>query len=453
MRRLCLAALLLLASLSPARQEQVLAAGDKLVVNTAGLEQYSGEYLVGVDGSVTLGRYGRFVAAGRTVAELEREVVAAARRLIREPQVTLGVHTQAARRVYLVSDQVANGIVDWQPGMTARQIVARVSRLDALDSYEGQLFRDGTLLRRLDLRALLSGSVSAEDPPLLPGDVVTLVPAASVFVAAEGLVLRPGPVRVRPGSTVSSVIAQAGGVPAALLESFTPEQVVVTLRRDGEAKRMSLAEVLASSGPAVEDGDAVVVAPPALVRAVVGGRVRNPGAVTLLAGATLAEAVEMAGGTGAEGGLHAVAVVREGEAYRFDVRTGAGAAAEKLQDGDFVFVPATDRVVHVFGFVAQPGPKLMPQAGPMRMSDALGLAGGLNAKGVARRAVLVRPGADGKYQATHFNLDAYLRNGDSTQNPELLPGDVVYFDQTKGTPLNDILRTIPGLFYLDRIFD
>lgn len=451
MRLLFLLAAVLAAGFAFAQGATTIAAGDKIVVTTAGLEQYSGEYLVQVDGSVTAGRYGRFRAAGRTVAELEAEIRAVARKFIRDPQVTVGSHSQTVRKVYLIGDQVPNGIVDWVPGMTARQLIARVSRLEPLDAYDGQLFRSGSLFERLDLRTLLTGK--REDVELLPGDVVALVPIATVFVAAEGTVSRPGPVRVRPGDSLTSVLAQAGGVPAAVLESFTPEQILVTLRRAGQTTQRPLSEVLRGEPVLVQDGDTVVVSPPALVRAMVGGRVRTPGTVTLLAGASLAEAVEAAGGPLADGGLHAVVVVRQGEAFRFDARAAGGPQQERLHEGDFVVVPSTDRVVHVFGYVNLAGPKLMPTEGSMRLSDALSAAGGLNAKGVARRAVVVRAGEGGRYQASTFNLDSFLRDGNASQNPELLPGDVVYFDQTKGTPLNDILRAIPGLFYLDRIFD
>lgn len=444
-------AALLAAGTAPAQGETALAAGDKVFVNTAGLEQYSGEFLVQVDGTLTAGRLGRFQAAGRTVAELEADIRAAARKFIRDPQVTVGAVSQTARKVYLICDQVPNGIVDWLPGMTARQLIARANRLEPLDSYDGQVFRSGSLLDRLDVRALLSGK--RDDLPLLPGDIVALVPAASVLASVEGTVPRPGPVRVRPGDSVASVLAQAGGVSAAVLETFTAEQVVVALRRGGETVRRSLAEVLNGDPVPVQEGDTVVVSPPALVRAMVGGRVKSPGAVTLVAGSSLAEAVEAAGGALADGGLHSVVVVRQGEAYRFDARTEAGAQQQPLREGDFLVVPATDRVVHVFGFVNQAGAKLMPSSGPMRLSDALAAAGGLSVKGVARRAVLVRAGEDGRYRASTFNLDAFLRDGDASQNPELAPGDVAYFDQAKGTALSDVLRAIPGLFYLDRIFD
>ncbi|MGE0002048.1 MAG: polysaccharide biosynthesis/export family protein [Fimbriimonadaceae bacterium] len=434
--------------------EAALAPGDRLLVTTAGLSQYSGEFLVMLDGSVTLGPYGSFVASGKTAKQLEAEVVEVAKKYIRDPHVTIGVTEQKARVVYVLSSRGTDSGFEWTPGMGVRAALNRVS-LGPLDDYNARLFRDGTLVASIDLRKLFLADSQNQDVPMAPGDILWLADAASVFTMVEGSVLRPGPIRVRPGDLVIDAIARAGGINEPSLAAFTPEEVVVTVHRGGKSLTHRLSEVLQGAGGEVTEGDRIVVERPAQVRATIGGRVANPGMRPFRSGTTIAEAIEHAGGPIADGTLRQVLVFRGGTVRRFDLvaLARAGQFGPLLEDEDFVSVPVNERSVYVFGFVERPGKKKLPDELEPRLADALDLGGGLQARGSLRRAVVLRPDESGTFTATIYNLDAFLRDGDASQNPSLEPGDVVFFDQTRGTSLADILRILPGLLLVERVFN
>lgn len=434
--------------------ETALAPGDRLLVTTAGLTQYSGEFLVMLDGNVTLGPYGSFVASGKTAKQLEAEVLKVAKKYIRDPHVTIGVTEQKARVVYILSSRGSDSGLEWTPGMSVRAALNRAS-LGPLDDYNARLFRDGTLVASIDLRKLFLAGPENPDYPMAPGDILWLADAASVFAMVEGNVVRPGPIRVRPGELVTDAIARAGGINESSLAAFTPEEVVVTIHRSGANFTYRLSEVLQRAGGEVMDGDRIVVERPAQVRATIGGRVANPGIRPFRAGTTIAEAIEQAGGPIADGTLRQVLVFRGGTVMRFDLAAlaRAGQAGPSLEDGDFVSVPVNERSVYVFGFVERPGKKKLLDELEPRLADALDLGGGLQARGTLRRAVVLRPDETGTFSATLYNLDAFLKDGDASQNPALEPGDVVFFDQTRGTSLADVLRIVPGLLLIERVFD
>lgn len=434
--------------------EVALAPGDKVLVTTAGLPQYSGEFLVMLDGTVTLGQYGAFVASGKTAKQLESEVVRAAKRLIRDPHVTVGASVQAPRKVYILSSKASENAFEWQPGLGVRAALNRVP-LGPLDELEVRVYRSGTLVATVDLRQLLKDSQGTADVPLVPGDILWVADVATVFAMVEGSVARPGPVRIRPGDSVSSAIARAGGLNEASLTAFTPEEISVTVRRGADEFVFALSEILGGAGGAVADGDRIVVEKPAQIRVTVGGNVNQPGARALRAGTSVAEAIEQFGGPRATGTLRQVFVFRGSEVLRFDLVALAreGKPAPALQDSDFVTVPTNERAVYVFGFVKNPGKKPLPDQLEPRLADALDLGGGLELRGTLRRAVVLRPDTDGRFVATLYNLDAFLKDGDASQNPTLDPGDVVFFDQSRGTNLGEILRVLPGLLLVERLFN
>ncbi|MCC6403870.1 MAG: SLBB domain-containing protein [Fimbriimonadaceae bacterium] len=434
--------------------ETAIAPGDRLLVTTAGFQQYSGEFLVMLDGKVTLGPYGSFKASGKTAKQLEGEVILVARKYIRDPLVTIGVSEQKARVVYVLSSRGTDSGFEWTPGMGVRAALNRAS-LGPLDDYSARLFRDGALVATLDLRELFRATPEVPDIPMAPGDILWLADAASVFTMVEGNVQRPGPIRVRPGDSVSDAISRAGGVNESSLVAFTPEEVVVNIQRGHKTISHSLRAVMQGAGGSVEEGDRIVVERPAQVRATLGGRVAVPGTRAFRAGTSIAEAIEQSGGPGPEGTLREVLVFRGSTVLRFDLYALAkgGQKGPALEDGDFVSVPVNERAVYVFGFVERPGKKHLADTLEPRLADALDLGGGLQPRGTLRRAVVLRSNEKGEFKETIYNLDVFLKDGDLSQNPALMPGDVVFFDQTRGTSLADILRVLPGLLLAERVFD
>ena len=448
-----LLALLLLPTLLASAQAGTIVAGDTVRVVTQGFEQYTGDFLVGSDGKFTVPVFGEFAASGRTLREIERDVRTRARLYLRDPSVTVTLLTMARRFVYVVSENMREGPVEWKDGMDVRQLLASHTNLAALDAYEARLYRGGELVRAIDLVKLMRDDAGSENVAVQPGDVLTMLPVASKTVSVFGMVLRAGDVRIRPEQGAAAAIAAAGGLAR---NEFTAEEIRISVRRGQDVTAYDMTDLAEGKDIALEPGDVLTVSPPALVTVTVGGEVSQPRSLILREGASLVQAIETAGGATPTGTLGRVLLFRGGEVAVLDATAlvaGGTDPGPALADGDFVFVPPNRRDYHVFGFVNEPGLKLMPDGRPVRLTDALSMAGGLNAKGTTVRVVLLRAGPDGKFAAKTYDLDAFIKRGNGEMNPEVRPGDVVFFDQSKGTTLADILRAIPSLLLVDRLFE
>jgi len=299
---------------------------------------------------------------------------------------------------------------------------------------------------------LLRDGDDSQNYKLDAGDVLALLPASFKSVWVVGSVAKPGEVRLRPGEGVTQALAAAGGLETS---PFSSPEVTVRLRRGDQSFTKTLAEVLEGKTWDLLAGDTVSVEFPKFLIVTIGGSVVKPGEVRIREGTTVVAAIQAAGGPVDTGTLQNLLLFRKGETQVFDGRSlaqGGTDAGLPLEEGDFVYVPENRREYHVFGYVMRPGRKLMPDSKTTRLADALGQAEGLKPNGTYRHAIVMRADQTGKYVVSKYDFDRYIKDGDANQNPELKPGDIVFFDQTSGTALADIIRLIPSLILLDRFF-
>jgi polysaccharide export outer membrane protein len=220
---------------------------------------------------------------------------------------------------------------------------------------------------------------------------------AEITVAFTGLVLEPGQVRLKPGSTMLDALAAVGGL--------MPEDVDdtrVQIRRAGsvtplivDVKRLLQGE--SSLNVTLQEGDAVFVPPLPKTAVRVLGAVVKPGEIKRMQDLTLLEAVQAAGGPRVDADLSVVQVLRRGstvaETVRLtDVLTGI-AKNPPVGDGDVVTVnPRAGVVVKVFGSVKKPGET--PLGFGATVVEAVTAAGGF-AKTADPAAAFIT-GADGE---------------------------------------------------------
>lgn len=113
-------------------------------------------------------------------------------------------------------------------------------------------------------------------------------------------------------------------------------------------------------------------------------------------------------------------------------------AAEKkiaglLESGGFIRKPHVNLIVtvmqsqqlSVLGQVNKPG--RFPIDGKRSLTDVLAMAGGLNAD-AADKVTLIRT-RDGKTSKDSIDMLAIVRSTDAANNPQLLPGDVIYVER------------------------
>lgn len=169
--------------------------------------------LVDPDGTFYFPYVGRMAVAGKTVTEIQKLVIAALSKVLRDPQVDIKIAAYRSKRIY-VSGEVRNpGIlaIDDVP-MTLPEALNRVGNiLPSGDASMVRLVRDGRVFQ-LDVEGLQKSGARIDNIRLHPGDQIR-VPGTDESVAyILGEVNRPSVVNLRNGRTsLVRGLTEAGG--------------------------------------------------------------------------------------------------------------------------------------------------------------------------------------------------------------------------------------------------
>jgi len=425
--------------------------GDKLRVVVAEDELYSGEYIVLDDGSVTGVGFGRLVLAGKTVDEARMAIRNGLKSVFKTPTVSLVILEQKKRFVFVTSlVGTAPGPIEFEPGFDVRRVITGITLPLQADQVEVRLFRDGVSVGGDRLDHVLQGVGEFGAQKLKPNDVVTLVEVVKHRIYVGGEVKAPGEQRVPEGTDALQALALAGGT--TLIESGEVSYKIQVRRgtnvfdvpSDPNSPRFTL-----------QPGDTVLVVTPQQIQVSVGGDVKTPGQWTIREGTDVLAAIQRAGGVSVEGSLEDVLVIRGGESYILNlngVRDGAASEPFPIRDGDMVFVRRNEKRLIVLGFVKLPTTIRMEEGREYKLADAVSEAGGPDARGTYHRVYVGRRDETGKVQVKEYRLAAFIKDGDVSQNPALLPGDVVMVGEVKGLTLAQASAALSNALLLDRVF-
>ncbi len=212
----------------------------------------------------------------------------------------------------------------------------------------------------------LPPSGSAQDVPLIAGDVLMVPTKSDAMVYVVGQVMTPGPQPFTKSPTVSAAVALAGGI----TEAADGRGSYVL--RQGERVPVDL-KALLQEGKAEADvtlraGDVVVI-PKQLRTIYLVGQVLKPGPYPLDAAENVMAAWSQAGGATPEADLRNVMLLRGAEVKRLDLEAlvdkGEMQYNVALEPGDQIVVPRILTQVYVLGSVNKPG------AYPLQPGDTL----------------------------------------------------------------------------------
>lgn len=168
--RLCCAALLVItgaASVWAADNVYRLGSGDQIRVNVFGEQSLSGEFTVDGSGSVSLPLLGDLPAAGKSIREMEQDIVAALKDgYLVNPQVSIEVMNY--RPFYILGEVNSPGRYPYVSGITVTNAVAMAG---------GYTYRARQGRAAIE-REVQHGGVSQFDGSgstvVMPGDVITI---------------------------------------------------------------------------------------------------------------------------------------------------------------------------------------------------------------------------------------------------------------------------------------
>jgi protein involved in polysaccharide export with SLBB domain len=324
-----------------------LGAGDDIAVEVrAAQTTLSLRMVVSVDGRIAIAPAGAFVAAGKTPAELEREIAQGLGNYYVGP-VQAVVLVVAPKQVKVsVLGEVGQPGEQSLPGdrPLLSQAIAKAGGLAPQASWRRvTLVRGGQALGPFDLYAILKRGRSELDMMLRPDDVI-YVPAREQWASVVGPAQEPGVYELLPGDRVTTLIATAGGL------TLSADQERAVIERGSRTVEVLLRAALAHPG----GGEDLLLEASDVVRlgsrrsqVYVLGEVTEPGARPYDDNRGLLDYIGAAGGMTTRAAPRKVAIVRPGAPAPTvipvdltELTAGrAQRAAPPLQPGDLIFVP------------------------------------------------------------------------------------------------------------------
>lgn len=192
------------------------------------------------------------------------------------------------------------------------------------------------------------------------------------------------------------------------------------------------------------------------LKATVGGFVSRPGQFEIRPGDTLVTLLNQGGGTVPDRADLRRATFRRANSnelipvdlYAMLIK-GDTSQNYKLSDGDELNVPEeTNLRISVQGSVAQPGTYAYKE--PMTLSDAISLAHGeIRQRSMFSKVLIIREqkGQPGQFLRIQANYVKFIKEGDSSQNIPLVPGDLIVVPETKTPDLAEVTQIISTFFY------
>ncbi len=242
---------------------------------------------------------------------------------------------------------------------------------------------------------------------------------------------------LRKDMRVSSLIAQAGGLPG------KTKLVVGTLIRGATKTKLDIQRIVGANpdpeaDPMLQPNDIVFLdmleEPPPPTYSVMGAVLRPASFPMPLDGTpiTIARAVADAGGRTERAALSRVSLLRGGKTitlnlYPLLVEGKADATEGKMEmkNGDVLLIPELEAKYVVLGQVNRPATYPLPEAKTITVLQALAEAGGPAQNGDLRKAGVARI-VGGKPTFIKINLQDQLTKPDPTKNIVLQDGDMLY---------------------------
>jgi polysaccharide export outer membrane protein len=233
----------------PADEEYTLGAGDEISILYPGRPELASKDVVGPDGRITLPLAGPIEVANLTrQAAGEKIVTALSAYYASKLAATVEVVKYGSNHVTLLGNVKNPGLVEFDQTPTLLEVLSKGGIETRPDGYlpEQCVIYRGEQVLWVQLQELLTNGSPLADLRLRRNDVV-FVPALSTrFVTVIGQVMHPGEIVLRQDSTITSVVADAGGLSDTA--GVNPELQIVHRTKGGKTQYVRFKDLLKPAG-------------------------------------------------------------------------------------------------------------------------------------------------------------------------------------------------------------
>ena len=427
-----------------------LGPGDRIRIDVFDVPEYSGEFVVLVDGTLNLPVIGTVLVRGKDLQEASKDISALYARYVRRPLVTVGLLTPRPVAIAIAGEVSRPGTYTVNAGQgggagaqggqfpTVTQVITLAGGITQAASVgEVKLRRPNPKAKgqyteyTVNLWALVNKGDLAQDVTLRDGDTIFIPTVADV-----------NPVDTR-------TLADA---------SFSSRQVQpINIAIIGEVSRPGPYEII--GGAVATGGATAAVTGTATGVQAGGGAAGGPPTIT--------KAIQVAGGITSQADVRSISIrrlTRSGQSRVISVnlweilRTGDVSQDVILQNGDTITIPTATAidpaeatalagasfspntiVVNVVGEVTRPGAIPVPPNTPL--NQAVLAAGGFNTRAKKSKVELIRLNPNGSVSKRQVEVD--LSQGINEEgNPTLRNNDVVIVKRSTVASIGDTLGTV-----------
>lgn len=403
---------------------------------------------VGHNGTITVPGFGDFYATGKTTDQLKAAILKVARTRLLRPEVDVTLVQEGPHQVFVSGAVAKPGVYEIRAGWRISDAIIAAGGLTTRpENVDAALDQKNKPTQRLDVALILRDVDQPSNAVIADGDTLRVI-EKTFQVTLAGQVNNPGLTIVPTGSGVVEAVARAGGVTA------KAAMTKVVIMRGDQKVPVDLYKALVlgqkDANVPVQAGDLVTV-PENRDGVTVSGEVNRPGTVPLTEGTplTVSRAVANAGGVTSLAALSQAVLQRaDGRLVPVDLYAilinGKLDGDLLLSPGDMLTIPQRSAKVTVTGAVQKPNVYDMPLGRPLRVSEAVTLAGGDVDRAALSRTVVTS--ASGK--VTRVNLYKILIEGQAETDVVLQPGDLVTIPENHGITVLGAVQK-PGTYYID----
>jgi len=209
----------------PADAPYELGRGDEITIEAIGRPELTGKHVIGPDGKITMP-----IAGDVSIADLTREQSAAAIEQTLSPYFTgitisIGVDRYTSNQITLLGAVEHPGIMNFDKTPTLLDVISRAGYSTTGSNVVGQseagskpsgipeeviIYRGNDTMATVELQQLVSEGSPLANMRLKRGDLV-YVTGRNKYISVLGQVTHPGNLRLEPTTTLSDLLAQAGG--------------------------------------------------------------------------------------------------------------------------------------------------------------------------------------------------------------------------------------------------
>ncbi|MEO6802935.1 MAG: polysaccharide biosynthesis/export family protein [Granulicella sp.] len=203
-------------------QEYLLGRGDVIQVDVIGRPELSGKHIVGPDGQVAIPFVGSLKLADRSREQAAGDIKAALSKYYENLTVVVGVDLYNSNHVLVVGAVAKPGLIPFDQPPTLLEIISRagvpqqvagvILGKPAAIPERCAIFRGSKSVIWVDLRKLVESGSPLAMLHLRRDDVVYVPSAGERYVSMFGEVLHPGMLELEEGSTLTQLLAEAGGI-------------------------------------------------------------------------------------------------------------------------------------------------------------------------------------------------------------------------------------------------